>query len=85
MRTKKKAVADMLRRVSELAPIEQMMASHGGSAAESADLARELRAIAPDAELITGEVGPAIGVHTGPGMLACAVVTAQENSPATAT
>jgi len=30
-------------------------------------------------------VGPAIGVHTGPGMLACAVVTATENSPATAT
>ena len=85
VRTRRKAVADMLRRVSELAPIEQMMAAHGASPGDSADLARELRALAPDAELITGEVGPAIGVHTGPGMLACAVVTAQEHSPATAT
>jgi len=85
VRTKKKAMADMLRRVSELGPIEQMMAAHGASAPESQELIRELRAIAPDAEMITGEVGPAIGVHTGPGALACAVVTARETSPATAT
>lgn len=85
VRTRKKAVADMLRRVAELPSIEQMMAAHGGSAAESEDLIRELRAIAPGADMITGEVGPAIGVHTGPGMLACAVVTAAETSPSTAT
>ena len=85
VRTKKKAVADMLRRLSELGPIEQMMAAHGANAAESEDLIRELRALAPDADLITGEVGPAIGVHTGPGSLACAVVTAEESSPAAAT
>ena len=85
VRTRKKAMADMLRRVSELGPIEQMMAAHGASAGESDGLIRELRAMAPDAELITGEVGPAIGVHTGPGALACAVVTAPENSPATST
>jgi DegV family protein with EDD domain len=85
VRTRKKAVADMLRRISDLAPIEQMMAAHGDSAAESGDLIRELRAIAPDAEMITGEVGPAIGVHTGPGSLACAVVTAEGSSPASAT
>ncbi|MYE33162.1 MAG: DegV family protein [Chloroflexi bacterium] len=84
VRTRKKAVADMLRRVSEVGPIEQMMAAHGASPGDSDDLVRELRALAPDAELITGEVGPAIGVHTGPGMLACAVVTA-EDSPPTAT
>lgn len=85
VRTRKKAVADMLRRVSEVGPIDQMMAAHGDSAAESEDLIRELRAIAPDAEFITGEVGPAIGVHTGPGMLACAVVAAEGSSPAAAT
>ena len=84
VRTRKKAVADMLRRVSELGPVDQMMAAHGASPAESEDLARELRAIAPGAELLTAEVGPAIGVHTGPGMLACAAVTA-EDSPAVAT
>ena len=84
VRTRKKALADMLRRVAELGPIEQMMAAHGASPADSEALLRELRAIAPEAEYITGEVGPAIGVHTGPGMLACAVVTA-EDSPAAAT
>ena len=84
VRTKRKAVADMLRRAQEAGPIEQMMAAHASSPDDFADLSAQLRALAPDADFITCEVGPVIGVHTGPDLLACAVVTA-EDSPATAT
>ena len=84
VRTKRKAVADMLRRAAEAGPIEQMMAAHASSPDDIEELSAQLRALAPEAEFITGEVGPVIGVHTGPGLLACAVVTAEENSPATA-
>jgi DegV family protein with EDD domain len=82
VRTKQKAIDDLLRRAAELGPVEQMMAAHAASPEDCRKLSERLQALAPDAPLVTGEVGPVIGVHAGPGLLALAVVTADESSPA---
>ena len=81
VRTKQKAIEDLLRRAAELRPFEQMMASHAAAPDDLDQLAARLRALAPDVPLVTGEVGPVIGVHAGPGLLAFAVVTPAESSP----
>ena len=84
VRTKQKAIDDLLRRAAALRPIEQMAAAHAAAPDDLAQLVERLRALAPDAPLVTGEVGPVIGVHAGPGLLAFAVVTPAESSPAPA-
>ncbi len=84
VRTKKKAVAEVLRRVADLAPIEELAALHSTTPDELADLASQLGEIAPGAPLLTGQVGPAIGVHVGPGLLAICLVAAEDSPAATA-
>ena len=38
-------------------------------------IAGRLRGIAPDASIVTGMVGPTVGVHGGPGTVAFGVVS----------
>lgn len=82
VRTKQKAIDDMLRRIAELGPIEQMMAAHAASHDDFQQVCERMRALAPGVPLVTGEVGPVIGVHAGPGLLAVAAVRPDESSPA---
>ena len=82
VRTKQKAIDDLLRRAAALLPFDQMAVAHAAAPEDLRQLVERLRALAPDAPLVTGEVGPVIGVHAGPGLLALGVVTPAEGSPA---
>ena len=75
VRTKAKAVEELIARASALLPAERIGAMHAAAADELDAVTGRLRALDPDAEVVSGQIGPAIGVHTGPGMLGLAIVT----------
>jgi DegV family protein with EDD domain len=75
-RTKQRAIEELLRRAQELRPIERMMAVHATTPDDLEFLVDRLHGIAPEAPMTVGRVTPVIGVHTGPGILGFAVVTA---------
>jgi DegV family protein with EDD domain len=81
VRTKARALDELLERAAALQPIERMMAVHATTPDELDALAARLRALAPEAPITTGRIGPVIGVHGGPGLLAFAIVTAQGAVP----
>ena len=83
VRTKQRAIEELLKCAAALKPIERMMIAHATTPDELTRIAERLREIAPDAPLVTGHIGPVIGVHAGPGLLAFAVVTAAPSPPAT--
>ena len=68
----------MLRRAAEFRPIAEAMAEHATSPEDVEFLAQRLHGIAPDAPITLGRLTPVIGVHSGPGALAFAVVAAPE-------
>lgn len=80
-RTKQKAIEEMLRRASEFRPVEETMAVHASTPDDLTYLVERLHGLAPQARLTVGRITPVIGVHAGPGLLACAVVTADSDSP----
>ena len=82
VRTKKKAVAEVVRRVAALGAIEQIAVLHSTTPDEAAELAGRLGEIAPGASVLQGQVGPAIGVHVGPGLLAVVAVTSPDAAEA---
>lgn len=47
-----------------------ILVAHGDNPDGAAALTAEIRSSFPDADLIQGTIGPVIGAHTGPGMLA---------------
>ena len=75
VRTRSKAIAEMLQRVAKLLPAKLMMAAHATTPDDLELVAGRMQALAPDARLLTGRVGPVVGVHAGPGLLAVAVVS----------
>lgn len=48
----------------------QVVIGHGDCPEEAEKLKKMLKDKFPDAEILTSEIGPVIGAHTGPGMLA---------------
>lgn len=76
-RTKQRAIEELLRRAGELRPIAQAMAVHATTPEDCEYIVERLHGMAPDAEITVGRITPVIGVHTGPGMLGFAVVTAE--------
>lgn len=79
-RTRSKAFEEALRRAAELQPIEQIMVVDSTSPDDLLYVSQRLQDIAPNASLITGMVGPTVGVHGGPGCIGFAVVTAPTTS-----
>jgi fatty acid-binding protein DegV len=74
-RTRQRAIEDLLRRVAELRPFTYAMAVHATTPEDCDYLVERLHGMAPDAEIIVGRLTPVVGVHGGPGLLGCAVVT----------
>ena len=68
--------------MAALGSIEQIAVLHSTTPDESADLARRLGEVAPGAPVLQGQVGPAIGVHVGPGLLAVVAVTSPDAAEA---
>lgn len=74
-RTRQKAVEDLIRRVGELRPFTHAMAVHATTPEDCEYLVERLHGMAQEAEIIVGRLTPVVGVHGGPGLLGCAVVT----------
>lgn len=79
-RTRQKAIETALSLAAKLRPIEQTMAVHAACPDDMQYVMQRLRGIAPDAATVTGTLAPALGVHTGPGTVAFAVVSADTGS-----
>lgn len=83
IRTKQKAIEDILGRCAELRPLQYTYAVHATTPDDLAYIDDRMRGIAPDAPFFSGRIGPVIGVHGGPGTVGVGVVTApDEHSPA---
>ncbi len=82
VRTRTKAIEEMLRRVALLRPITHIGAIHATTPDDLDYLTTRLDGIVPDAKVLTARVTPVIGVHGGPGLLGVAAVIA---SPEAAT
>jgi len=76
VRTRARALDEMVQRVTALLPAERFMAMHATTPDDLDALAGRLRALQPGVEVTTGRIGPVIGVHAGPGLIGCAIVTA---------
>jgi DegV family protein with EDD domain len=80
VRTRRKALDEVLRLSLEQGPISRAALMHADSAEEANRLAEEIARRAPGIPVIVGEIGPVIAVHGGPGLVGVAVV---EEEPAT--
>ncbi|MSQ42455.1 MAG: DegV family protein [Dehalococcoidia bacterium] len=86
VRTKQRAIEDLLARCAELRPLQHSFVCHGTTPDEANYVRERLAAIDPNATITVGRVTPVIGVHAGPGVLGMGVVTApDDHSPPLAT
>ena len=82
VRTKQKAVEEILQRCSEMRPASITFALHASTPDELAHLRNRLHGLAPDARYVESRITPVIGVHVGPGAVCAGVVRApDEQSP----
>jgi len=82
IRTKQKAVEDILSRLADLRPWAYGFAVHATTPEDLAYVSDRYRGFSPETALVTGRMTPVIGVHAGPGGLGIGCVTApDERSP----
>lgn len=84
-RTRQKAIEALIDRASAFRPISAVAAMHATTPDDLEYLVTRLRGIAPDAPVIVNRLTPVIGVHSGPGVLAFVVVSADPQAPAVLT
>ena len=77
-RTRRRAIDYALRRIDELRPLELLGAVHAAAPEALAELVAQLREFEPDVPIVTGELGPVIGVHGGPGTVGVGVISARD-------
>ena len=75
VRTRPKAIENLIDRAAALRPIEQIVVIHATTPEDLDYVVGRLRGLAPDASLVTGTIGPVIGVHTGPGTIGVITVS----------
>ena len=78
VRTRKKAMAELLRLSLDQGPIDEAAVMHSTSPDDARMLADEIAARMPGLPIHIGRIGPVIGVHGGPGLIGIAVVASQE-------
>lgn len=83
VRTRAKAIEDLLQRVSALRPITHCAAIHATTPDDLQYVVDRLDGIVPDAQVLTARITPVLGVHAGPGIIGLAVVTAGASPAAT--
>ncbi|MEE8338416.1 MAG: DegV family protein [Dehalococcoidia bacterium] len=74
-RTQAKAIEKGIEIAQTHFPIETAGAMHTVAPEGMQAVADRLHELAPDAQIITGTLGPVIGVHAGPGTIAFAVIS----------
>jgi DegV family protein with EDD domain len=77
VRTRRKALDELLRLSLDQGAITQAAVMHADSPDDARALAEEIGRRFPDVPVITGEIGPVLAVHGGPGLVGIAVVLAE--------
>jgi DegV family protein with EDD domain len=80
VRTRKKALGEMLRICLEGGVVEHAAVMYATNPDEAHELAAEIRRRAPNANVHVGRIGPVIGVHGGPGLIGVIVVMAGDGT-----
>lgn len=80
VRTRKKALDELLRLSLDQGPIDEAAIMHATSPDDARMLADEIAARMPGLPVHIGRIGPVIGVHGGPGLIGIAVVASQEEA-----
>jgi len=80
-RTRRRGIEELLSLAADLRPIEQAMVFDATTPEDREYVAERVRGYAVGSPVLAGTLGPAIGVHAGPGTLGMAIVTRQDNSP----
>ena len=77
-RTFRKALAKMVEKVREFAPIESLAVMHSTTPEVASEVAGDLKEMLPvGSEPHIARFGPALGVHAGPGALGIALIQAE--------
>ena len=76
VRTLHKAVARLLQIVEEAGPLQEIGVIHAAAPELGAEVQRRVRALYPNLEVSLVETGPAVGVHSGPGAVGVAILSA---------
>lgn len=80
VRTRKKALEEVLRVCLEGGVVEQAAVMYATNPDEACLLEEEIRRRCPAASVRFGRIGPVIGVHGGPGLIGVAVVMAGDGT-----
>lgn len=80
VRTRKKALEEVLRVCLEGGTLEQAAVMYATTPDEARFLADEIRRRAPGASVHIGRIGPVIGVHGGPGLIGIGAVMAEDGA-----
>ncbi len=78
VRTRARALDEMFRRSMSHGDIDQVAVIHATTPEDAEMLARRARERLPDVPIHVGRLGPALGVHGGPGIIGMVVVKADE-------
>jgi DegV family protein with EDD domain len=77
VRSRQKALDQLFDLAMQTKKIDDAVVLHTTTPDEAEALAQRVRGACPDAPLIVGRFGPALGVHGGPGMVGLAVVESE--------
>lgn len=78
VRTRQRAIEDILSRCADLRPVEHLSVIHSTTTEEANYMRDRLAALDANATITVGRITPVVGVHGGPGVLGVAVVTAPD-------
>lgn len=78
VRTRKKALDELLRVCLEPGDIEEAIVMHTTDIEDAMYLTEEIRRRFPNIPIHAGRIGPVIGVHAGPGLIGLAVILAEQ-------
>ena len=78
VRTRQRAVEDIISRCADLRPVEHLFVIHSTTPDEANYVRDRIAALDTGAAITVGRITPVIGVHGGPGVLGVGVVTAPD-------
>lgn len=78
VRTRQRAIEDIISRCADLRPVEHLFVIHSTTADEANYVRERVAALDAEAPITVGRITPVVGVHGGPDVLGVGVVTAPD-------
>lgn len=83
VRTRQRAIEDIISRCADLRPVEHLFVVHSTTPDEANYMRDRVAALDTNAPITAGAITPVVGVHGGPGVLGAGVVTAPDEQSRT--